>query len=48
MKLRFLPVPAAVALAFGLLVPSSGASFNARNANPGNAYALTRCTRRAA
>src|SRR5439155_941489 len=38
---RLLPVPAVMALVFGLLVPSSGASFNARNANPGNAYALT-------
>jgi hypothetical protein len=37
---RLLPVPA-VGLVFGLLVPSSDASFNARNANPGNAYALT-------
>jgi hypothetical protein len=38
---RLLPIPAVAALVAGLLVPSSGASFNATSANPGNAYALT-------
>lgn len=35
---RSLPI---AALAFGLVLPSSGASFNATSVNPGNAYALT-------
>jgi hypothetical protein len=38
---RLLPIPAVAALAIGLIVPSSGASFNATTANRGNAYALT-------